>query len=294
MSESPYVTPVTRAEFSRRVLDESREVPVLVDFWAPWCGPCRMLSPVLDQLAADYEGKLRVAKVNTDVEQELATEFQIRGIPAVKLFRHGRVVGEFVGVQPAPAIRSLVEPFLPNEADALIEQSATLAHAGKAGEAAALLREAAAHSPQDDRIKIELAKLLVALPPDHDSRARLEECQKLLESLTLRSSTNAEVDKLRTRLDLLRAVVDAPPVEELKRLVRDNADDSAARFQLAARLALAGEFEPAMNQLLAIVERNRSYGDDAGRRALVGLFNLLGNQHPLTSKYRALLSRQLN
>jgi putative thioredoxin len=253
-----------------------------------------MLGPMLDRLAEDYAGKLYVAKVNTDVEQELAQEFQIRGIPAVKIFRHGKMVNEFVGVQPEAAIRALVEPLLPNEGDAVIERAGALARDGKTAEAAALLREAAGLDPQDDRIRIELARILVAEPVDQNHRALLEECRGLLDSLSLRSSTDPEVERLRARLDLQYAAADAPPVEDLKRVVQDNPDDNPARFHLGARHALVGEFEPAMEQFLEVVKRDRSFGDDAARKALVGLFNSLGNKHPLTNKYRALLSRQLN
>lgn len=294
MTESPYIVEVTRADFAERVIEKSRETPVLVDFWAPWCGPCRMLAPMLDRLADEYGGKLYVAKVNTDVEQELAMEFHIRGIPAVKVFRHGKVAGEFVGVQPESAIRALVEPLLPNETDALIEQSAALARGGKLAEAEALLREASLRNPRDDRIKIELAGLLAGTSTERNDRARLDECRALLDSLSLQSSANAEVDKLRARLDLLDALVDAPSGEALKHVVEKNTDDNTARFQLGARLAIAGEIESAMDQFLEIVRRDRSFGNDAARKALVGLFGSLGNQHPLTIKYRARLSRLLN
>ena len=294
MAESPYIADVSGADFSQRVVDGSREAVVVVDFWAPWCGPCRMLGPILERLAEDYAGKLIVAKVNTDVEQELAQEFHIRGIPAVKIFRHGKMVNEFVGVQPESAIRALVEPLLPNEVDAVIERASVLARDGKTVESAALLREAAGSDPQDDRIKIELARMLVTEPVSQNHRASLEECRGLLDSLSLRSSADPEVERLRARLDLQYAAADAPPVEDLKRVVQNSPGDNVARFQLGARQALVGEFEPAMEQFLEVVKRDRSFGDDAARKALVGLFNSLGNKHPLTNKYRVLLSRQLN
>lgn len=294
MTESPNVVDVTAADFAQQVIEKSREFPVLVDFWAPWCGPCRMLAPILDRLADVYAGKLQVAKVNTDVEQELALKFQIRGIPAVKLFRRGQVVGEFVGVQTESAIRALVEPFLPTEVDGLLEQSAQLTRDGKTAEAAALLREAAARHPQDDRLKLALAELLVSSPSADGDHERLAETQALLDSLSLRAGADPEAETLRARLDLMRAVADAPPIDKLERDVDDNAAGNDARFALAARLALAGDYPRAMDQFLEIVRRDRAFREDGARKALVGLFNLLGRQHPLSIKYRGLLSRALN
>jgi putative thioredoxin len=294
MNESHYVVDVTGADFSQQVVDKSHEVPVLVDFWAPWCGPCRMLAPILHRLADAYAGKLYVAKVNTDVEQELALKFQIRGIPAVKLFRRGEVVGEFVGVQTESAVRALVEPFLPNEIDDLLEQSALFTRDGKISEAIALLRESTARHPQDDRIKLALAKLLVSLAPADGVRERLGESQALLDSLSLRAASDPEVETLRMRLDLMRAVTEAPTMDKLERTVNDDAGNNDARFALAARLALTGDYQRAMDQFLEIVRRDRSFRDDGARKALVGLFNLLGGQHPLSIKYRGLLSRALN
>jgi putative thioredoxin len=294
MTESPNAVDVTAADFAQQVVEKSHELPVLVDFWAPWCGPCRVLAPILHRLAGVYAGKLQVAKVNTDVEQELALKFQIRGIPAVKLFRRGQVVGEFVGVQTESVIRALVEPFLPTEVDGLLEQSAQLARDGKTAEATALLRESTARHPQDDRIKLALAELLVSSPPGDDDRERLAESQALLDSLSVRAGTEPQVDTLRARLDLMRAVAAAPPIDKLESAVNDNTGDNDARFALAARLALVGDYQQAMDQFLEIIRRDRAFREDGARKALVGLFNLLGRQHPLSIKYRGLLSRALN
>lgn len=294
MTVSPNVVDVTAADFARQVVEKSHEFPVLVDFWAPWCGPCRMLAPILHRLADVYAGKLRVAKVNTDVEQELAFKFQIRGIPAVKLFRRGEVVGEFVGVQTESAIRALVEPFLPTEVDSLLEQSARLGRDGKTAEATTLLRESTTRYPQDDRVKLALAKLLVSSTPGDGDRERLTESQALLDSLSLRAGIGSEVDTLRARLDLLRAVADAPPIDKLEHDIEDNTGNNDARFALAARLALRGDYQRAMEEFLEIVRRDRAFREDSARKALVGLFNVLGRQHPLSIKYRGLLSRALN
>ncbi len=294
MDTSAHVADISANDFATRVIERSHRQPVLVDFWAPWCGPCRTLSPILERLAEEYAGKLFVAKVNTDVEQELALAYRIRGIPAVKLFRDGKVVDEFVGVQPEPAIRAFVERFLPNELDALIERALSLGKTGQTAEAVALLREAVDKDARNDRAKIALAQLLCERPPLEDLQARLEECEKLLDSLSIRAAGKAEVEQLRFRLKLWRIAADAPPRAELERAVATNPADLRARYQLAARLAAGGDYEPALEHLLEIARRDRRFEDDAGRKTAVGIFHLLGNQHPLVVKYRALLSRILN
>ncbi len=145
---------VDATSFAREVLEASAQMPVLVDFWAPWCGPCRMLAPVLDDVAREHAGQLKVVKVNTDEEPQLAQRFQIRGIPAVKLFRDGKVVAEFVGAQPAGAVRAFVKPHLPARVDDPVERAHMLQARGAQAEALTVLREAAAAAPDDDVLTI--------------------------------------------------------------------------------------------------------------------------------------------
>ena len=294
MADSPFISDVTRADFASLVLEKSHQMPVLVDFWAAWCGPCQMLMPVLARVAEDYRGRFHLAKVDTDAERELATQYGIRSLPTVKLFRNGAVVDEFLGVQPEPAIRQLIDRHLPRPADATIARASAAAQAGRTDEALALFRAAVAEDPSYDRPKIELARLLVTLPPDSDVATRIAETEKLLNTLPPLKRSDADVVALRTRIDFLRIVESAPPLPELERKVTTNPADHQARYQLSARKALAGDYEPAMEHLLELVRRDRRYGDDAGRKTLVGLFTLLGNSNPLVTRYRGLLSRALN
>ena len=294
MADSPFTTDVTHVDFAAQVLERSRRVPVLVDFWAAWCGPCQMLMPVLARIATDYAGRFHLAKVNTEVERDLAAQYGIRSLPTVKLFRDGIVVDEFLGVQPESAIRQLIDRHLPRPADATIERALGAAQRGNTDEAIALLRTAVAEDARYDRPKIELARLLLALPADGQITTRLAEVEQLLDSLPPAKRAEVEVTALRTRLGFLRIVEHAPPLPELERAVATNPKNQEARYQLSAYKAIAGDYEPAMEHLLEMVRRDRRYGDDAGRKALVGLFTLLGNDNPLVPKYRGLLSRALN
>src|SRR5581483_800450 len=147
MADSPHIADVTTADFPKGVLEKSRDVPVLVDFWAAWCGPCRILPPLLTTLAEDYGGRFFLAKVNADSDPDVAVQYGIRGLPTLILFRHGAPVGQLVGVQPESAIRALIDRHLPNAADATAQRAAALHGAGQTEQALALLREALAADP---------------------------------------------------------------------------------------------------------------------------------------------------
>lgn len=294
IAESPHIAAVTQADFQAQVLERSRRIPVLVDFWAAWCAPCRMLEPVLERLVEHYDGRLFLAKVNTDEEQALAQAYGIRGIPALKLFRHGRLVGELVGVQPESTLRELIDRHLATPADDEVARAAALAQAGEIGPAIAALRETHARYPDQPRVQLELARLLARDDAGPDEAARAQECRRLLDSLPIRAAGEPEVERLRARVELLEAAAGAPPVAELEQRIAQAPDDSAARLRLGARLALAERYEAAMEQLLELVRRDRAYGDDAGRKALLAVFALLGPRDPLVAKFRAQLSRVLN
>ncbi|BAU48683.1 thioredoxin [Sulfurifustis variabilis] len=294
MADSPFIADVTQSDFAARVVEKSHEVPVLVDFWAAWCGPCQMLMPVLARLAGEYQGKFLLAKVNTDVEQALALEYGVRSLPTVKLFRHGQVVGEFMGVQPESAIRTLIDRFVPREADSVIERADALAAQGRTREGLALLRAGLSGDPQYAPIRFALARLLLTPDDAAGLSARIEEAEQVLGGLPLDRASDPETIGLRARLDLLRAVADAPTPAELEKTLADDPGNQDARYRLSAWRVLSGDYEQAMEGLLEIVRRDRTFRDDGARKTLVSVFNLLGQQHPLVPKYRARLSSALN
>ncbi len=278
MSESPYVYDVTEAEFTEKVIGKSNEVPVLADFWADWCGPCRMLAPILHKLADEYAGKLIVAKINSDAEQALAARYGIRSLPTVKLFKNGQVVDEFMGVQPESQIRALLDRHIPRESDALREEALAAWRSGNADAALALLRKAMKEDPGNERLLPDLVQILLA-------KGEVEEAQALLQNLPANRAEDADIKRLKALAHFAAIARDAPDVATLKQRLETDPEDLQAKEQLAARWILDGQYEAGMDLLLEIMRKDRKYGDDAGRKGLLAAFELLGDD-PRIVPYR--------
>jgi putative thioredoxin len=286
MANSPYVVDVTARSFSETVLEQSYQRPVLVDFWADWCAPCRMLTPVLTGLADSMGGKLLIAKVNTEEERELAAQFGIRSLPTVKLFRDGQVVDEFMGALPESDIRAFLERHVPRDSDRVLDQAEVLLTQGSVDAAAALVQQALASDPDNPRVALTRARLLAA-------QGDAAGAQHLLDALPLDAQETPEVKGLRAQLEFARTAAAAPPAEELRRRLEANPRDSEARYQLAARHVLAKDYETALELLLGLLRTDRHFGDDAARKGMVQVFELLGGSGDLVSRYRSKMTNAL-
>ncbi|HHQ42963.1 MAG TPA: thioredoxin [Chromatiales bacterium] len=280
MAASPYIVdPVTEANFGEAVIERSREVPVLVDFWAEWCGPCRMLMPVLSRLAEEYGGRFVLAKVNTDSEQGLAMRYGIRGIPALKLFRNGEVVEELVGVQPESTIRAMIDRYIERPADRVREEARAAVRAGAPETAVALLRRALEEEPDYAPLRLDLAAALAAA-------GRFDEAEETFAALPREVRESAEGKALAARLLFARAATEAPPRERLEEALREGRAGSDELYALAARRVVAGEHEGALELLLELLRRDPGYRDGAARRAVLAVFDLLGGEGELVQRYR--------
>jgi putative thioredoxin len=260
------------ADFRRDVIEASRRRPVVVDFWAPWCGPCLVLGPVLERLAAEAGGRWALAKVNTDEHPELMSAYGIRGIPAVKLFVDGAVAAEFVGALPEYAVRQWLEEHLPSAAKRhLAAARAALASGDRAAARAAfeaVLAEAS-EGPAAEEARLGLARLVVFEDPARGEAlvgglfAPEAEPVRGLAALLLREET---------------ALPEAP--------VRD-------RYAEALRALQAGDFDAALAGFIAVLQRDREYDDDGARRAAVALFQVLGEDDPVVRKHRPVFNMSL-
>ncbi len=279
MADSPNIIEVTLENFSATVLEGSRSRPVLVDFWAEWCQPCKLLLPLLSGLADAYQGKFLLAKINTEEQQELAARFGIRSIPTVKLFLNGAPVDEFMGALPEAEIRAFLDKYIPNEADEMITRANDLARQGRIDDAIRLAEKAKEADPRNLRTLIAYASLKAVAGETAEART-------ILDGLPESEREHPDVKGLRAQL-LFDAVAEtAPQAAELERRLSSDPANSEARYQLAAQLVMDGRYEQALEQLLLLLQKNRGYGDEAARKGMLAIFDILGGGGELVSRFR--------
>jgi len=278
MADSPYITDVTSENFSQVVLQGSAERLVLVDFWAEWCAPCKMLLPVLAKLADEMQGQLILAKINTDQQQALAQEYAVRSLPTVKFFRNGAVVNEFMGAQSEAHIRQMLDQHIVRPSDHLLAQAMQLQTEGNHDAALALLKQANEDDPGRPKIIVALAGLLTETND-------LAGAENLLNSLSGSEKGQPEVAALMAKLEFARQSENQPDVDSLLQAVKQDENNLEARFQLASQAITAEDYETGLEQLLEIMKRDRGYKDDIGRKTLLKVFDMLGD-NPLAADYR--------
>ncbi len=269
------------ADFQQAVLEESRHRPVLVDFWAPWCEPCKALKPVLEKLAAEYGGKFLLAKINSDDNQELATRYGVRGIPSVKAFIDGEPVDEFSGALPESEVRAFLDRLVPGPADELRVEAAELRLAGDVSAALQKLADASKIDPSHVGVRLDAAEIMLDLN-------EADEARRLIAGVA--DDADPRVPQLKARLQFMGAAGEDEAA--LAARVAANENDLEARLKLANLLVAAGKYEAGMDQLLEIVRRDRGFGDDIGRKTLLSVFDLLGGGE-LSSRYRRMLASAL-
>ncbi|BAP78223.1 MULTISPECIES: thioredoxin [Pseudomonadaceae] len=288
MSQTPYIFDVTSANFEQLVLENSFHKPVLVDFWAEWCAPCKALMPLLAKITEEYQGELVLAKVNCDIEQDVVARFGVRSLPTVVLFKDGQPVDGFAGAQPESAIRAMLEPHVQApaapEADSLETAQALFAE-GRIGEAEELLKQALAEDNENAVALILYARCLA-------ERGELGEAELVLDAVKGDEHKQA-LAGARAQLTFLRQANDLPEVADLKSRLAQNAEDDEAAYQLAIQQLARQQHEAALDGLLKLFVRNRGYADGLPHKTLLQVFDLLGSDHPLVTTYRRKLYQAL-
>lgn len=275
---------VGAADFRTRVIEASRRRPVLVDFWAAWCGPCRMLGPVLERVVERSGGAVALAKVDSDREPDLAARYQVRGLPTVKLFRDGEVVDEFVGARPEGAVEAFLAPHLPDPAAAAVQEAGRLTAAGRREEAVTVLESAHAEHPAS-------AALAGALGERYLERGLAARARALYDGLPAPAQADPAGRALAARLRFAETLARAPAPGALS--TRAEEGDAEALFLLAAYDVMAGRFEDAAGRLFRILQGDAGWGGGRARQALLDLMEIAGGGDARVGAWRRRLAQLL-
>ena len=282
MSETAYIFDVDETNFASVVLENSHKLPVLVDFWAEWCQPCQSLIPLLHKLAEELAGQFILAKVNSDEQQALTQQNGVRSLPTVKLIVNGEIVDEFTGAQSEAHIRTMLEPYLTRESDNMMAAAVAEYEQGNTEAAIELMLAAAASDPSNTRVQAMTINVLL----EHD---RQDEAIQMLDNLPTEAQQDPDILGIKARLEIIEQAgnVDAATLQEQIAADENNLE---AREQLSAVFVSQSQFELALEQLYEVMKRDRGYGDDAGRKGLLRLFEMLGSDNPLVGEYRRKMS----
>jgi putative thioredoxin len=277
MAASDFIIDVSEADFEYEVLAYSQKVPVVVDFWAEWCVPCRTLGPLLERLAQEAAGDFRLAKVNVDQNSNLALRYGVHSIPAVKAFRNGEMVGEFVGLQPEPRVREFLRQIAPTESDLLLEKGVSLLASGDSPQAEETFRQVLELTPDSTAALLGLAKSLLLQGQGAEANAILADFS---------ASREYKVAELLRPLSQVWTEMEFNEYTE-----QDDPLDPA--YHNALRLAKRGNMEAAMDGLLDILREDKHYRNEEAREVMISLLELLGNDSPTARQYRRELSTVL-
>ncbi len=284
MSDLPHVFDATTETFEAEVLQKSMQTPVLVDFWATWCGPCKSLGPILEKLAGEYNGGFELAKVDVDKEQQVAAAFQIRSVPTVFLIKGGQIVDGFPGAMPEGQLREFLTQHGVMPAEAGGEPEPEALPLDPQAEVAAL-REAIAAEPDRDELKLDLALALL-------KTGAVEEASTLIDALPANLATDDRAIRALARLDFANALKDAPAAPALAARLQADGNDLEARYLLGIHHLLGGEDEAALEQFIEMLRIDRGFRDGLPKKALIDAFRVIEDED-LVSRFRRRMSSLL-
>ncbi|GAB4139892.1 MAG: thioredoxin [Planctomycetaceae bacterium] len=279
---SPWITQTSAETFEQDVVMASNERVVVVDFWAPWCEPCRQLMPMLETLARESNGKFQLVKVNIDEQPEIAQAFRVQSIPHVAALSEGQLIDQFQGLLPEEQLREWISRLVPSRTDELLREGESL-EATDPQAAESCYREAVELSPDDDRPKVALAR--VTLAQDRD-----EEAAKIIAELEQRGFLEPDAERIKSQLELRSAAEEAGGLSEIRKAVEESPDDLSLKIKLADALAVARKHEEALQICLAVIEADKHGVGQEAKETMVKIFDMLGPSSELTNIYRRKLA----
>jgi putative thioredoxin len=287
MSRAQHVFEGTGENFATLVLENSHKGPILVNFWAAYAGPCLRLYPILEKLVHQYGGRFLLVNVDVDKERAVAQEQGVSSVPNVKLFRNGAVVETVRSYQNEADFRQLIDRHLPRESDRMLVAAVRMYSDGHRERGLQALAELAMADPENLRVPATLAKLLM-------NERRFEQAYELLNALPPGAKRDSGIGLLLAHLGFIRDAAEASDTRVLEAAIATNPDDLESRYRLSAVRVVNDEFDQALEQLLAILKRDRSFREDAARRGMLAIFQVLGQQHPSTERYQRLMANVLH
>ena len=275
---SEHIVNIDESNAAALLIEESHKRPVVVDFWADWCEPCKVLMPMLEKIATEYNGAFLLAKVNADEQGMIAQKFGVRSLPTVMVIQNGQPVDGFAGAQPENAVREMLGKYLPKPWDGLLQLAAEAMEAGDFARALTPLRQAWEESGQLYEITVPYTQALIEC-------MRLDEAQALLDGVRL-ADQDAAYEQLKAQLELKREASRSPEIEALEQKLVANPEDLDVRYQLALQFTNAGQFKEAMEHLVDILQVDLDHGDGATKKALLDTITSLGKGDPLAAEYQ--------
>ena len=273
-----HIVNIDETNAAQLLIEESHKRPVVVDFWADWCEPCKVLMPLLEKIANEYQGAFLLAKVNADEQQMIAQQFGVRSLPTVMVIQDGQPVDGFAGAQPEAQVRQMLEKYLPKPWDGLLQMAQEAMEQGNFAEALTPLRQAWEDSGHRHDITLAYAHALIEC-------LRLDEAETVLDGVRM-ADQDAAYEQLRAQLEIKREAAKSPEIEALEQQLQANPDDLDIRHQLGVQYTNAGQFRDAMEHFITILRRDLEHGDGATKRLLLDTIATLGKGDPLAAEYQ--------